>query len=178
MEALVDPANKQNVPKAVTLIQSLGQLGSLDVSNYGPLKLHEHHSLIAVGEIFCAFANPFINVTWSLSEQLTLLSKYAHTVFAIYSKHLTDFMTSALYADSQAAVKDIFFCVAKQQLLNSSVDFYLIHSGTDRLETDFCLARTQNHHQNFDILDLAGKLATSSLIDAIYARNPTLNASS
>ena len=65
VEVLVDPADKQNVPKAVTLIQSLGQLGSLDVSNYSPSKLHKHHSLVAVGEIFCAFANPFINVTWS-----------------------------------------------------------------------------------------------------------------
>ncbi|KAF9789378.1 hypothetical protein BJ322DRAFT_1018049 [Thelephora terrestris] len=87
-------------------------------------------------------------------------------------------MTSALYADSQAAVKDIYFCVAKQQLLDSHQKFYLIHCGTDRLEMDFCHARTQNHHRNFDILDLAGKLAMSSLIDLIFVRNPTLDAGS
>ena len=106
------------------------------------------------------------------------LLKYVHAAFAVYSKHSTDFMTSALYADSQAAVKDVYFCVAKQKLLNSHSNFYIIHCGTDRLETDFCLARTQNHHQNFDILDLAGKLATSMLINSIYTQNPNLNSGS
>lgn len=178
VEALIDPADKQNVPKAVTLVQSLDQLRSVDVSDCNPSQMNEYRSLVAVGEIFSSFVNPFIKVTWTLSDQLTSLSKYVHTAFAVYSKHSTDFMTSALYADSQAAVKDVYFCVAKQKLLNSHSDFYIIHCGTDRLETDFCLARTQNHHRNFDILDLAGKLATSTLIDSIYARNPNLDSGS
>ena len=72
----------------------------------------------------------------------------------------------------------MYFCIAKQKLLDPQADFYIMHCGTDRLETDFCLARTQSHHRNFDILDLAGKLATSSLIDCIYARNPALDAGS
>ena len=178
VEALVDPADKQNVPKAVTLIQSLDQLKSLDISNYNPSQMSDHHSLVAVGEIFSSFMKPFITVTMSLSDQLTSLSKYAHAAFAIYSKHTTDFMTSPLFADSQAIVKDIYFCIAKQKLLDPQANFYIIHCGTDRLETDFCLARTQSHHRNFDILDLANKLATSSLIDCIFARNPTLDAGS
>jgi hypothetical protein len=178
VESLVDPTDKQNVPKAVTLIQSLDQLKSLDINDYSPSQTNEHRSLVAVGEIFSSFANPFITVTMTLSDQLTSLSKYAHAAFAVYSKHSTDFMTSALYADSQAVVKDIYFCIAKQKLLNPQAEFHIIHCGTDRLETDFCLARTQSHHRNFDILDLANKLATSTLIDAIYARNPTLDAGS
>ena len=178
VESLVDPADKQNVPKAVTLIQSLDQLKSLNISGYSPSRSNEHHSLVVVGEIFSSFTNPFITVTMTLSDQLTSLSKYAHAAFAIYLKHSTDFMTSALYADSQAVVKDIYFCVAKQKSLNPQAKFHIIHCGTDRLETDFCLARTQSHHRNFDILDLANKLATSTLIDSIYARNPTLDAGS
>ena len=178
VEALVDPADKQNVPKAVTLLQSLEQLRSVDTSGCSPSQMNEYHSLVAVGEIFGSFVKPFVDVTWTLSDQLTSLSKYAHATFAVYYKHSTDFMTSALYADSQAIVKDIYFCVAKQKLLDPHANFYIIHCGTDRLETDFCLARTQNHHRNFDILDLAGKLATSSVIDSIYARNPMLDAGS
>ena len=175
MESLIDPADKQNVPKAVTLIQSMYQLKSLDTHNYTPSKINEHQSLAAVGEIFSSFMDPFTNVTMSLSDQLISLSKYAHTIFALYQKHSTNFMTSALYADSQAIVKDGYFCVAKQKLLDPQANFYIMHCGTDRLETDFCLARTQNHHPNFDLLDLSGKLATSSLIDSIYARNPALD---
>ena len=178
VEALIDPADKQNVPKAVALIQSLDRLKTLDTSHYTPSQTNEHQALIAVSEVLSSFVDPFTVVTMSLSDQLILLSKYAHAAFAFYSKHSTDFMTSALYADSQAIVKDIFFCVAKQKLLDPHTNFYIIHCGTDRLETDFCLARTQSHHRNFDILDLAGKLATSSLIDCIYARNPTLDAGS
>ena len=178
VESLIDPADKQNVPKAVTLIQSLDQLKSLDTSGYNPSQINEHYSLTVVGEIFSSFANPFIDVTMTLSDQLISLSKYAHAAFAVYSKHSTNFMTSALYTDSQAIVKDVYFCIAKQKLLDPHADFYIIHCGTDRLEMDFCLARTQSHHRNFNILDLAGKLATSSLIDCIYARNPDLDAGS
>jgi len=178
VEPLIDPADKQNVPKAVTLIQSIYQLKSLDTSGYSPSEITEHQSLVAVGEIFSSFVDPFTVVTMTLSDQLISLSKYTHAAFAIYLKHSTNFMTSALYADSQAIVKDVYFCVAKQKLLNPQADFYIMHCGTDRLETDFCLARTQTHHRNFDLLDLSGKLATSSLIDSIYARNPTLDAGS
>ena len=178
VESLIDPADKQNVPKAVTLIQSIYQLESLDTSGYSPSEINEHQSLVAVGEIFSSFMDPFTVVTMTLSDQLILLSKYGHTIFAVYRKHSTNFMTSALYADSQAIVKDVYFCVAKQKLLNPQANLYIMHCGTDQLETDFCLARTQTHHRNFDMLDLSGKLATSSLIDCIYARNPELDAGS
>lgn len=178
VEALVDPADKQNVPKAVTLIQSLNQLKTLNTSRYTPSQMNEHRSLVAVGEIFSSFMDPFITVTMSLSDQLTSLSKYAHAAFVVYSKHSTNFMTSALYADSQAVVKNEYFCVAKQKSLDPKANYYVFQDGSDRLEIDFCLARTQSHHRNFDILDLAGKLAMSSLIDCIYARNPTLDAGS
>ena len=178
VESLIDPADKQNVPKAVTLIQSINQLKSLNINDYSPSRLNEHWFLVAVGEIFSSFLDPFTEVTMTLSDQLISLSKYAHTIFAVYRRHSTHFMTPALYSDSQAIVKDVYFCVAKQKLLNPQADFYIIHCGTDRLETDFCLARTQTHHRNFDILDLSGTLATSSVIDCIFARNPTLDAGS
>ena len=178
VESLIDPSDKQNVPKAVTLIQSLAQLKSLDITHHSPSQVNEHQSIVAVGEIFSSFLDPFTNVTMTLSDQLISLSKYSHATFAVYSKHSTAFMTSALYADSQAVVKDVYFCVAKQKLLDPQANFYLIHCGTDRLEMAFCLARTQSHHRNFDIQDLASKLATSSLIDSIFARNPELDAGS
>jgi len=87
-------------------------------------------------------------------------------------------MTSALYSDSQATVKDILFCVAKQKLLDPSKPFYIIQVGSDRLEASFCNARTQTHHRNFDILELSYKLAIASVINSIYLRNPELDAGS
>ena len=175
IEPLINPADKQNVPKAVMLIQHLGQLRSLDTSSYTPSQLEEHRALWVLGEVFNAFMRPFIDVQMTLTEQVTSLAKYSHLIFSLYRRHGTQFLTSALYADTQATVKDILFCIAKQKLLDPSQPFYLIHVGSDRLEMCFCNARTQTHHRNFDALELSYKLATASIIGSIYLRNPELD---
>jgi len=178
VESLIDPVDKQNVPKAVALIQHLGQLCDLNTSSYTPSQLEEHRALVILGEVFNSFMRPFTNIQMTLTDQLTSLIKYAHLAFFMYRKHGTQFMTSALYSDSQATVKDIVFCVAKQKLLDSSKPFYIIHVGSDRLEACFCNARTQTHHRNFDILELSYKLAMASLISSVYIRHPELDAGS
>ncbi|KAF9778154.1 hypothetical protein BJ322DRAFT_1147952 [Thelephora terrestris] len=178
VDSLVDPADKQNVPKAVALIQHLGQLRELETLSYTPSQLEEHHALTTLAEVLNSFTQPFIDVQMSLTDQLTSLVKYAHLAFFLYQKHGTQFMTSPLYSDSQATVKDIFFCVAKQKLLDSSKPFYIIQVGSDRLEACFCNARTQTHHRNFDILELSYKLAMASVISSIYTRHPDLDAGS
>lgn len=178
VESLIDPADKQNVPKAVTLIQYIGKLRELDTSSYTPSHLTEHHALVTLGEVFNSFMLPFTDVQMSLSDQLISLIKYAYLTFFLYRKHGTQFMTSALYSDSQAVVKDILFCIAKQKLLDPSKPFYIIQVGSDHLEACFCNARTQTHHRNFDLLELSYKLAIASLINSIYLRNPELDAGS
>ena len=164
IKSLMDPADKQNVPKAVALIQLINKLQALDTVGYTLSQAGEHKALTAISTIFSAFMNPFIDTCMSLVEQLMSLSKYMHAAFVLYGKHTTSFMTSQLYTDSQAVIKDIFFCVAKQQVLDPTANFHIILCRTDRLEVHFCLVRTQTHHCNFDILDLSNKLATSSLI--------------
>ena len=178
VESLVDPADKQNVPKAVALIQHLGQLQDLDTSSYTPSQLDEHCALTTLGKTFNSFMHPFTDVQMSLTDQLTSLVKYAHLAFFMYRKHGTQFMTSPLYSDSQATVKDVLFCIAKQKLLDSSKPFYIIQVGSDRLKACFCNARTQTHHRNFDILKLSYKLAIASMISSIYIRHPELDAGS
>ena len=166
------------MPKAVALIQHLGQLRDLDTSSYTPSQLDEHRALTTLGETFNSFMRPFTDVQMSLTDQLTSLVKYAHLAFFMYRKHGTQFMTSPLYSDSQATVKDVLFCVAKQKLLDSSKPFYIIQVGSDRLEAYFRNARTQTHHRNFNILKLSYKLAIASMISSIYIRHPELDAGS
>jgi hypothetical protein len=84
-------------------------------------------------------------------------------------------MTGALYADTQAIVKNIIFSLAKQQIMDPTQNFYIILDGTDRLEQVFSDARTQDHSRNFDLLQLSQKLATASTINNIFLRNPDLN---
>lgn len=178
IKSLIDPADKQNVPKAVALIQYIGQLRNLNTSSYTPSRLEEHCVLGVLGEVFNSFMRPFIDVQMTLTEQVTSLIKYSHLAFSLYQKHGTQFMTSALYSDTQATVKDVIFCIAKQKLLDPSKPFYIIQVGSDRLEMCFCNARTQTHHRNFDILELSYKLATASIISSIYIRHPELDSGS
>ena len=46
-------------------------------------------------------------------------------------------MTGALYADSQATVKNIIFTIAQLQEIDSDLEFYILHEGTDQLEHVF-----------------------------------------
>ncbi len=81
-------------------------------------------------------------------------------------------MTSQLYVDSQSIVKNIVFCVAKQQLLAPSEPFYIIQVKSDQLEGIFADVRTQNHSRNCDVLELSRKLAVSSMINSLMIKHP------
>ena len=84
-------------------------------------------------------------------------------------------MTSALYADSQAIVKNIIFTVARLQLVDPDIDYHILFEGTDRLENVFSHVRTQDHARNFDIQQLSQKLSIGAEIDAIFQRYPDLD---
>ncbi|KAJ7705158.1 hypothetical protein B0H14DRAFT_2310509, partial [Mycena olivaceomarginata] len=90
-------------------------------------------------------------------------------------KHGSSCLTGPLYSDSQAVVKNIVFTIAEMQLISPDLEFYIILEGTDRLEVVFSDCRTQDHASNFDIEQLAGKLAVGALIHAAFQRNPDLD---
>jgi hypothetical protein len=93
----------------------------------------------------------------------------------MYLKHGTACLTGALYHDTQSVVKNIIFTVARMQLIDPDLLFYMILEGTDRLEQLFSDCRTQDHARNFDVEQLAGKLSTSALLNAAFQRNPDLD---
>ncbi|KAF8151692.1 hypothetical protein B0H34DRAFT_618278, partial [Crassisporium funariophilum] len=180
---LLNPADKQNVPKAVNLIQSL-QSSTPSQPAISPSSKEEMENVVLpshdgrvdgvefVARILSYFLLPFIDVQMSLSEQIRKLSTFSHLITALYLKHRLSFLTSALYADSQAIVKSILFSLARLQLIDPSMDLF---EGTDRLENLFSHARTQDHARNFDILQLCHKLSIGSEIDAVFQRHPDLN---
>jgi hypothetical protein len=59
--------------------------------------------------------------------------------------------------------------------MSQCLEFYIILEGTDRLEVVFSDCRTQDHASNFDIEQLAGKLAVGALIHAAFQQNPDLD---
>jgi hypothetical protein len=46
-------------------------------------------------------------------------------------------MTGALYADTQATVKNIIFTISRLQKIDPTSKFYILHEGTDQLEHVF-----------------------------------------
>jgi hypothetical protein len=175
---LLNPTDKQNVPKAVNLIDDLFKLYGRNLVGMpvGPGEESRTKAVAFVAKVFSYFLFPFTKVEMSLSEQLQSLSTYSHLITAVYLRQGLAFMSSALFADSQAIVKNIIFTIARLQLtVPSSFPYYILFEGTDRLENNFSHVRTQDHARNFDIQQLLHKLSIAAEIDAIFQRNPDLN---
>lgn len=111
----------------------------------------------------------------SLSEQLESLAAYAHIAVALRLEHGSGCLIVPLCADSQAAVKSVFFTVARMQLISDDLQFYLILEGTCRLEGLFGDCRTLDHGRNFDTHQLSEKLAIAAHINTVYEYNPDLD---
>jgi len=173
-EILLNPADKQNVPKAVNLLQSLFDLAGKQI-NATPALVQCVRQIVFLIKVLSHFLFPFIKVNMSLSEQVRSLSTYAHLITALYLKHNMGFLTSALFADSQAIVKNIIFIVARLQLIDPDTRYFMLLEGTDRLEGVFSHARTHDHARNFDILQLAHKLSIGAEVNAIFERHPDLD---
>ncbi len=168
------PINRM-FPKAVNLLQCLNDLDSKNFEG-NPATRNRMRLILFLAKALSFFLFPFISVEMTISEQLRKLSAYAHVITAMYWRHRTAFITSALFADSQAIVKNIFFTAARLQTLGDpALEYFLLFEGTDRLEGVFSNVRTQDHSRNFDILQLAQKLSIGAEINAIFQRHPDLN---
>ncbi|KAL1749281.1 hypothetical protein HDZ31DRAFT_28139 [Schizophyllum fasciatum] len=175
---LMDPADKMNVPKAVKLVQELRQLEErLATTPLTPPEMRRRRTIIFIAKILDYFILPFTSVDrdMSLSIQVRSLSTYAHITAAMYLKHRLQFLTGAVYADAQAIIKTIVVNIARYQLINPDIKYWIIHEGTDRLENIFSNVRTQDHSRNFDILQLSQKLSVAAHLVEIFMRNPELD---
>ncbi|KAK7471312.1 hypothetical protein VKT23_002721 [Stygiomarasmius scandens] len=171
---LLDPADKQNVPKAVMLLQELMHIQDLP-NPLVPSAIHKRSIINFVAEFLGYFVLPFIDIDMSLSAQVTSLVTYAFLAAALQIAHGTSCLTGALYCDSQSVVKNIIITIARLQLIDPDLKFYIILEGTDRLELVFSDVRTQDHGRNFDIEQLSEKLGVGALVNAAFQRNPELD---
>jgi hypothetical protein len=164
----------QNIPKEVTLLQRLLQLKELP-DLLDSTTEHCQQALSFLAEVLGYFLHPFITVDIDLSEQVQSLATYAYLASALHIKHRTTCLTGALYADSQAVVKNIIFTIAQMQIVDSNLPFFIPLEGTDCLEGLFADFGTQDHAQNFDIEQLASKLSVAALINSAMELNPDLD---
>ena len=171
---LLDPADKQNVPKAVTLLQSLLLLKDLPIPEH-PAKNQKQKAIIFAAEFMGYFMWTVIDIDMNLTNQLENLATYSFLTAAMYIQHGTNCLTSALYADTQATVKNIVVTVMRMRKVGPEKALYLLLEGTDRLEGLFGDCWTQDHFRNFDIEQLGQKLGVATLIHSTMQHNPDLD---
>ena len=80
---LFDPADKQNVPKAVTLLQSLLQLKDMPTLEH-PAKNQKRKAIIFAAEFMSYFMHPFIDVDLNLTNQLENLATHSFLAAAMH----------------------------------------------------------------------------------------------
>ncbi|KAJ2936419.1 hypothetical protein H1R20_g673, partial [Candolleomyces eurysporus] len=170
---LLNPADKQNVPIALNLLQELCNI-KLDPQLSNPSELLRSKRIKFFGKVASFFTDPFTNTRLSLSEQLRKLSTFIHLAFAFYRQHKGSFLGSATYADSMSIVKCILITVVRLQVLDPKIKLYIYFIGTDRIEGVFSHVRTQDHARNFDILQLGIRLVIGAEINRIYELYPDL----
>ncbi|KDN34835.1 hypothetical protein RSAG8_12105, partial [Rhizoctonia solani AG-8 WAC10335] len=169
--SLFDGTDPQNVPKANALLSNLYLASRLsDISSRS-----ENKAFVLLGELLGAFALPYSDPTLSLSEQITSLSKCGHLLYSLYRINGTKFLPGQLFYDIQASIKNAVFCVAKTQLISPNLPFYLLQTGTDRLENRFGTYRTTTSDRNGDLLQMSERAAGVQLIDQIFADHPRWN---
>ncbi|KLO05766.1 hypothetical protein SCHPADRAFT_802114, partial [Schizopora paradoxa] len=121
LNALFDPKDHQNVPKAVGLLAAIGHLADSilpDLEDAERVISISDRPFVVLGKFTNWLTAPFKTVTLSLSEQLEHLLAAAHLLLVLYRENRTSFCPGQLYYDIQTFVKNAFWSVAKAYLLD------------------------------------------------------------
>ncbi|KLO14229.1 hypothetical protein SCHPADRAFT_826611, partial [Schizopora paradoxa] len=176
IDNLLNPADAQDVPRAIDLINAVTSIGISSTSQCNPSEVQENLIFNAVGIMFSAFMNPFISPSWNLSQQVISLSKSAHMCCALFREYGTSFMPNQLYGDLQTAIKNIIFVIAKTQDLDGYQKVYIFQCGDDRLEILFGRLRMLGaHNANFTFKQILDRLSGALDIDEVFASHPDLD---
>jgi hypothetical protein len=101
------------------------------------------------------------------------LSKYALLALMLYRRNGRAFMSNQLYGDSQVMVKNTFFYLAKQQLMNAKLPVLLMLTGDNRLENLFGRVRMQGtHNSSVNLKTLMDRLAAVMDLCRLFTVHP------
>lgn len=181
---LLYPDDPQDVPRAIKLMRAVTRLGRIDptVPPYTePGQIPDVDAYIdfetigMLGDLFHNLLEPFVNPTLSLSQQVIHLSTFAHLLYSFYRSHRRSFMPNQLYYNSQTLIKNVIFCIAKQQRLDASQPFFLPDVGDDPIELLFAfLCMCGGHNSALNYKQAIDRLRAARDIGGVYSRNPEL----
>ncbi|KAG2338518.1 hypothetical protein BDR05DRAFT_951816, partial [Suillus weaverae] len=162
---LLNPDDPQDVPHTVELMQAIIALSKFKINTI-------------TGDVESLLL-PFIDITLSLQQQVTYLSRYAHLTFTFFRLYHSTFMPHVLYYDSQTMAKNACFCIAKQQRLDGSQNFWLIQMGDDRLEKLFGITRMRGQHNSaMNYSQALDRISAAKDINTVFKKHPDLESGS
>jgi hypothetical protein len=129
--ALLEPHDPQNVIKAIELVEALHTVANTSHPLDSVGDAVNRRAIKGFADLFGSFVHAFTDSSNSLSQQLELLSQCAHISAFYYRQNTSDFMTLQLYFDTMTCIKNVFFTVAKQQVLDKNAPLYLFQMGSD-----------------------------------------------
>ncbi|KAJ7118192.1 hypothetical protein C8R44DRAFT_982874 [Mycena epipterygia] len=141
VDLLLNPNNLQDMPRAIDLLKAIVALCEQCMVINAPISNVELNSNLDCIGLFSYMVEALLNVfmvpSALLSFQLENLSLYAHLTFVCFHTYRLVFMSNQLYGDSQMMVKNIFFTIAKQKLLNPSGKVNAYEDEADPVEEYF-----------------------------------------
>ncbi|KDQ49391.1 hypothetical protein JAAARDRAFT_143486, partial [Jaapia argillacea MUCL 33604] len=131
----------------------------------------ENRAIVPLGHLIGFLINPYTINTISLYDQLESLSATAHTLWVLYHQNKTLFIPGQQFINISFFIKNCFWCTAKQKLHDPDASFYLIQTGSDRLENQFGIYWSMGY-ANIDILQLTQHAVSAAKISHIITQNP------
>ncbi|KAG5649359.1 hypothetical protein H0H81_004318, partial [Sphagnurus paluster] len=169
IHALLNPADTQDVPRAVKLLLHISDLQNLDKDELDPSEAADFEALCLLGEAFSVLLKPFINIDYSLSQQITSLVTFAHFTCGLYLMNSTSFLSNQLYGDLQAMVKNAVLMVPKMYLIDPQLEVFICLLGDDVLESLFGQARMiGGHSPNCSLEELQTHFTSAMNLDLVY----------
>ncbi|KAG2035573.1 hypothetical protein BDR03DRAFT_867885 [Suillus americanus] len=179
---LLHPDDPQDVLRAIELMQAIMTFSKsqhTNIDNSFSTNINIRADLMSIkllSDIIESILLSFIDINLSLTEQVQYLSHYAHLSFAIFHSHHHTFMPYQLYYDTHTMVKNIIFCIWKQQVLDSREKFFVGDSGDDCLELHF--GRTWvigGHNSGCSYSLVLNRLGAAKDTDGVFKQHPELD---
>ncbi|KAG1847481.1 hypothetical protein C8R48DRAFT_615602, partial [Suillus tomentosus] len=179
---LLHPDDPQDVPRAVELMLAIIEFSksqqpivqdpfSTDVDTRADII-----SITVLSSVLESIILPFTNVNLSLTEQVQYLSRLAHLTFTLFRSHRRAFLSNQLYYDTHTMLKNVVFCITKQQILDPRASFFLGDTGDDRLEVHFGRTRMiGGHNSACTFSQVVDRLGAAKDIDGVFKRHPDLD---
>jgi len=174
LNALLNPADRQDIPTCYTLLKELWNLPDPAPTDK-PTFIAARKALQTLGHLFRHLVLPYIQITLLLHEQLMHLSAVAHLAAFLFTfdNARSKVMPSLTYRDIILMVKNTYFCVAKAKVQKPESLFWLILLGTDRLEDDFGTVRSiTGNDANADVYSLTTRMSHTVEVRNIFSLHP------